>query len=236
MSRSENRHCASAPAKGSVTRNTTPMSNIAATTPIAATARWRLGRRAAPLRTAVSTEVAGTDGAPPRSRRRSLRASAVAVIEQLQEAAPIETQQLTVGLGPHRRGAGLVGEQGHLAEVVAGAERVDPLLAALLIVREHGEAAAGDDEQRVGDIALFADRAAGGRDLRLDVRGEARERHTVESGDDVDAAQEIALFVGPGRHERRDAIPRSSVAAVRPRVAEAAPSGSEEAPVVTVGT
>ena len=130
-----------------------------------------------------------------RERRRDGLGRCGILTEELKELLAIEPEDLPRGLRADRRRSRLVDEERELAEVMAGADRVDAVLAAP-IAREDTERPAHDDVQAVGGIALIADDVAGRECHRDHVPRQSRQRDAIEPREQINGAETLAaLFV-----------------------------------------
>ena len=75
---------------------------------------------------------------------------------------------------------------------------------------EYPECAATHDVERVRPVALLADGRSGRDRGGIEMGDQAGEGDPIQSGQQLDAPQQIALFVGPGSHRSGMVGPRSS--------------------------
>src|SRR5262245_12979128 len=104
-------------------------------------------------------------------------------LDQRPEAPDRQLVAVNFGVGPDRRRAGRLVDQGHLPERVAGSELAD-----FLAVDEYGHVAALDHDERAAGLTLLGDRLAGrirpldelvGEPLQKGVVGVREERDTA---------------------------------------------------------
>ncbi len=121
-----------------------------------------------------------------------------------QEAVARELQDRACPLGADGRRARLAGEQGHLAEEVAGREPPDAHRAALVLGGDvGGERAVGDDVEAVARVALPEHLAAGRHLERLEVRGQLGEIDAVEPREQTRPGEQILGAGGSGAQSAR---------------------------------
>ena len=117
--------------------------------------------------------------------------------QEVDEAVPIESEQLARADGAHGRGSRLAGQERHLAEAGAPTQGGDALVSGtLLAVHEDVEAAFRDEEEAVADVALDAGGLAVGVDDAVEVGGELRQGDPIETGEQVSLCEQLGLRAG----------------------------------------
>jgi len=132
---------------------------------------------------------------PPAERRGDRQRHLRLPAHEVEETAAGESEHIGIAVRSDGRRARLAGEQAHLPERRAGPQGVDaPVLATIVGGDVDAEHAARDEIEGVGGVALADHDSAVGDRGRLQVRGELRERHTVEPGEELDAGQKLGVF------------------------------------------
>src|SRR5205814_3767394 len=106
----------------------------------------------------------------------------------------IETEKLAVALGAEGGGSRAVGEERHLADRIARAEKRDATLD--LIRRLHhidAHLSARDEIERVAWVALAKKLLAAGQSDGDEMRGEFRQRKTAEARKKIDSREQFRV-------------------------------------------